>query len=85
MKIYKLERLRKFIKPTIRVTYKTWWGKLIIKDLHKPYALWRSLKNDEFIYKGSTLNHFISSDLDYYYINGKHGKDTKIKININPS
>ncbi len=72
MKIHKLKRIVKGENPIIRVTYKTWWGKLKTRDVCQstPRGNYWVYMDDNYCADGQdSINWFVNSDLDLYYVN----------------
>ena len=72
MKIKKLEKIQKGDYPIIRVTYKTWYGKLVIKDVCKPldHHLWTFMDSGNLVLNDEAINTFNESDNVFYFVNG---------------
>lgn len=72
MKYYKFEKIKKGEYPIIRVTYKTWWGKLVVRDICKSGSVgdfWKFMDNGELTYKFDPINTFYNNDEDVYWVN----------------
>jgi hypothetical protein len=73
MKYYKFEKIVKGENPIIRVTYKTWHGSLIIKDICKcTIGGWRFMEDGDIVPIGKTtpINNFHKNNQDKYCVNG---------------
>ena len=74
MKYYKLEKITKGENPIIRVTYKTWWGSLIVKDICKCNTVedfWVFMDNSCLTHNFEPINNFYKNDKDIYFVNGQ--------------
>jgi hypothetical protein len=72
MKYYKFEKIRKGKNPIIRITYKNWWGKLVIKDVIKSNVdgFWEFMEDGRLTYRFEPINNFYENDDDIYWVNG---------------
>lgn len=73
MKYYKFEKIQKGDNPIIRITYKTWYGKLIVRDVCKCDSfdfMWTFMDNDKPVLDRSPIVTFHKNNLDVYYVNG---------------
>ena len=72
MKYYKFEKKQKGKNPIIRITYKNWWGKLIIKDVVKSNVegFWEFMEDGSLTHQFAPINNFYNNDDDIYWVNG---------------
>ena len=72
MKYYKFEKKQKGKNPIIRITYKNWWGKLIIKDVVKSNVegFWEFMEDGSLTHRFAPINNFYNNDDDIYWVNG---------------
>jgi len=72
MKYYKFEKVQKGNNPIIRITYKNWWGKLVIKDVVKSNVdgFWEFMEDGSFTHRFEPINNFYKNDKDIYWVNG---------------
>ena len=72
MKYYKFKKITKGENPIIRVTYKTWWGSLVVKDIIKSNVsdYWEFMENGALTFNFRPINTFYESDDDIYWVNG---------------
>ena len=69
MKYYKFEKIQKGDNPIIRITFKTWYGKLIVRDVCKRYSVddfWVFMDNGFLTHSFDPINTFHKNDLDVY-------------------
>lgn len=74
MKYYKFEKIKKGDNPIIRITYKTWWGKSVIKDVVKSFSIssfWVFMENGDLTHDFQPINVFNDYDYDVYWVNGE--------------
>jgi len=73
MKYYKFKKITKGENPIIRVTYKTFWGKLIEKDICKCKKIegyWVYMEDGSLTHQFEPINNFHKNDEDVYWVNG---------------
>ena len=72
MKYYKFEKVQKGNNPIIRITYKNWWGKLVIKDVVKSNVdgFWEFMEDGSLTHRPEPINNFYKNDKDIYWVNG---------------
>lgn len=72
MKYYKFEKKQKGKNPIIRITYKNWFGKLIIKDVVKSNVegFWAFMEDGSLTHRFEPINNFYNNDDDIYWVNG---------------
>ena len=74
MKYYKFEKIVKGENPIVRVTYKTWYGSLAVKDICKygnSNTLWAYVENDALCYKSNSIDNFYNGEDNIYWVNGQ--------------
>jgi len=73
MKYYKFEKIQKGENPIIRITYKNWWGKLIIKDVIKSNGngFWEFMEDGNLTHRFGPINNFYHNDDDIYWVNSE--------------
>ena len=74
MKYYKFEKIKKGENPIIRVTYKNWLGRLILRDVCRSENVnrfWFFMDNGYLTHDFGPINTFNENDDDVYYVNGK--------------
>lgn len=71
MKYYKFEKIKKGENPIIRITYKTWYGKLIVKDVIKSSVkgFWEFMEDGSLTHRFEPINNFYKNDIDFYIVN----------------
>jgi hypothetical protein len=77
MKYYKFTKIKKGENPIIRVTYKTWLGTLVEKDIclpHRESSFWEYMDGGGGLpmSKLSPINTFHENNEDEYLINGNN-------------
>lgn len=75
MKYYKFKKILKGKNPIIRVTFKTWLGALIEKDICKHEHIsgyWVFIEDDTLTHNFTPINNFYNNDLDVYWVNGEN-------------
>tara|TARA_R110000751_G_C13720375_1_gene475373 strand:- start:967 stop:1191 length:225 start_codon:yes stop_codon:yes gene_type:complete len=73
MKYYKFKKITKGENPIIRVTYKTWHGSLIEKDICKSKdieGVWEFMEDGSLTHRFEPINNFYKNDEDVYWVNG---------------
>jgi hypothetical protein len=73
MKYYKFKKITKGENPIIRVTYKTWHGSLIEKDICKSEnveGFWEFMEDGNLTHRFEPINNFYKNDEDVYWVNG---------------
>jgi hypothetical protein len=72
MKYYKFEKLQGENNPIIRITYKNWWGKLVIKDVCKSNVThcWCFMENGYIVFNSCPINNFHNNKSKFYWVNG---------------
>jgi len=73
MKYYKFKKIEKGQNPIIRVTYKTWWGGLVEKDICKSKnvdGFWVFMESGSLTHQFEPINTFYKNNDDLYYVNG---------------
>ena len=72
MKYYKFEKIQKGENPIIRVTYKNWFGKLIIKDVVKSNVegFWEFMEDGSLTHTFEPIENFYKNDNNIYWVNG---------------
>lgn len=79
MKYYKLEKIVKGENPIIRITFKNWLGRLIVRDVCKCATVnnfWVFMDNGDLTFDFETITTFNNNDLDVYYVNGQNDPST---------
>jgi len=74
MKYYKFEKVKKGKNPIIKVTYKTWWGSFVIRDICKcdtVQGFWVFMDNGLLTHNFEPINNFYENDDDIYWVNGR--------------
>jgi len=71
MKYYKFKKIKFGIEPVIRITYKNWWGKLIIKDVIKDLEAnsWLFTEDGSYLIKSEPIEAFYKSNKSIYWVN----------------
>ena len=72
MKYYKFEKIVKGENPIIAVTYKTWYGSLVRKDICRHSSVegfWAFMESGESTYRFDPINNFYNGDNDVYWVN----------------
>ena len=72
MKYYKFKKIFKGDNPIIRVTYKTFWGKLVDRDVcpsRGTSGFWVFMDNANLTHNFGPINNFYNNDLDEYIVN----------------
>ena len=70
MKYYKFERIREGDNPIVRITYKTWWGSFVVKDVCKcgtVKGFWVFMDDDMLTHNFKPINQF-NEGIDKVYI-----------------
>ena len=72
MKYYKFEKIIKGKNPIIRITYKTWCGAFVVKDVCKSgvEGFWEFMEDGHLTHKFDPINTFYNNDDDVYWVNG---------------
>ena len=68
----KFEKIQGGENPIIRVTYKTWWGKKIVKDVCKCSTVegfWVFMDSGDLTHNFDPLNNFHKSEVNFYLVN----------------
>lgn len=77
MKYHKFEKIVYGKNPIIRVTFKTWYGKLIVRDICKSETkfmenqFWIFMDNGSLTHNFEPINIFDKLGHHVYWINGK--------------
>jgi hypothetical protein len=74
MKYYKFKKIVKGENPIIRITYKTWWGKFVEKDVIKNENVegyWNFMEDNGLTHNFGPINNFHENDKDIYFVNGE--------------
>jgi hypothetical protein len=73
MKYYKFKKITEGENPIIRVTYKTWRGSLIEKDVVKSAVegFWEFMENGNLTHNFAPINNFYNNNNDIYWVNGE--------------
>ncbi len=79
MKLCKLEKVVSGENPIVRLTFKTWTGKIIVRDAYKvkEFSFWRYVDTGESTYRGGVeiaLKNFHANNLDVFFVNGENNK-----------
>tara|TARA_R110000803_G_scaffold171193_1_gene234071 strand:- start:367 stop:591 length:225 start_codon:yes stop_codon:yes gene_type:complete len=72
MKYYKFKKITKGENPIIRITYKTWYGSLIEKDICKSKDIegfWKFMEDGSLTHRFDPINNFYKNDEDVYWVN----------------
>ena len=69
MKYYKFKKITGGENPIIRITYKNFWGNLIIKDVIKHRGWWKFMENGRLVFDYDPIENFLLNNIDEYYIN----------------
>jgi hypothetical protein len=77
MKLYKLEKVASGEYPIVRLTFKTWTGKFIVRDAfkNKNSSFWGYLDTGEISLLDQItgiLNNFVNNNLDVFFVNGEN-------------
>lgn len=76
MKYLRFEKIKKGDNPVVRVTYKTFWGKIVTKDVFRTdHDFWHYLENDEMVYPDQAIRNFEANDDDVYFVNGPENNE----------
>ena len=73
MKYYKFEKIQKGKNPIIRLTYKNWLGRFVIRDICKDANIegfWVFMDDGSLTHRFEPINNFFESDDDIYWVNG---------------
>jgi len=71
MKYEKFEIVHKGEFPIVRITYKTWYGKNVVRDVHRTFMSWKWVDTDNYIIPDASIEAFYQSGKESYHINGK--------------
>lgn len=69
MKYYKFEKIEKGKYPIIKVTFKTWWGKKVVRDICRPHNNWYFMDNGSVLIKDEPIKTFYHNNSDIYFVN----------------
>lgn len=69
MKYCKFEKIKGGNDPIIRITYKTWWGQYLIKDVSKSGVLWYFMESGKRIFNYEPISIFNKSGKYSYRVN----------------
>ncbi|MCP4520933.1 MAG: hypothetical protein GY827_04445 [Cytophagales bacterium] len=71
MKYYKFRKIYQGKNPIIRVTFKTFWGKMVDRDICPTNVdgHWQFMDNGDLTYNFGPINTFYESDLEVYVLN----------------
>jgi hypothetical protein len=79
MKLCKLEKVVSGENPIVRLTFKTWTGKIIVKDAFKipGWSIWMYMDTcGSSVLDGinDVLKNFHANNLDVFFVNGENNK-----------
>jgi hypothetical protein len=72
MRFHKFEKIVKSNEPIIRITYVTWYGSHVVRDVCKCKTLstyWIYMDNGNIVHNHEPITAFYRNDMDVYIVN----------------